>query len=791
MSSLKDRLRAANAKKRKQLEGNNTSHKLTKKAKKVNKSKAEPKKEFKAGKAIKATDQINCLGCMRWKKCPSKKKSYGYACSKIKLYPLKKESAPFSTKKVNINLGASDKDKGLSKEERVISELISRTLKGAGVIAADARVDDRDMPTSPNFFTWMTDPNYAGNIVTPWAKQIEHPTKLLGEWCPNKKCTDLDYWENVPVDATMGDIQERVTFLEWGICPKCGTRKSEHISRGKLKPYNALVGLAGQRLAKTFTACSLACYDEHRLLKSQNPQAMFGIPSSQVLTGTFAALTFEQAKNMVWSNMYNMMSDGTWFQRYTAMMKEQCYRLGIEDVVQISNTYARFRHRNLFYLCSGPSKRTMRGATRITAMVDEIGWFTVKLKAGKAGEDPERLDAKGVHDALDRSLGTVRNGAYNLLMSGGNENVSMGYLYEVSSPQSKTDMIMKRYEQSRGSITIYGYRMATWEGNPTMGRNSPLIEEAFREDPIAAMRDWGAVPPVSGSPFIKLSSLRNLFSTKRENGGIIKTVRISNSAGQPQTTGRIKKLRAHMGEPSVLALDAGSVNNSFALSVLYASNKTGRVICPLIGEVFPSLEAPIHFPDLVGRLMTQLIEHYNVGMVVADRWQSLMLLQTLAEEHNLGWAQRSLQYADFDNFRQSAIYDGNLLLPKLENKPREAIRMAGNTGYPGMFINQPMSHLVYQLVAVNDVPAVTVTKPDGGTDDLFRSLVLGYTAILDPEYAEFFEGGPSQQAHIGVMVNGIGVSGGASFSSNIGVAVSPRGGGTASKGGMGVVAGRG
>jgi hypothetical protein len=796
MSSLKGRLRAKKLKKRRLAIAEETKPVKKKGKVKVKTTvREEEKKVFTAGEIIKGTEGANCLLCMHWRKCPRPvaKKNNSKACSKLKLYPLKSGSVAesYTDKAINLILEKKrDKDAGLSKEERVISELISRTLAGSGVTAADSRIDDRDLPTAPNFATWISDQRYMGNLVSPWAKQIEHPTKLMAEWCPNKKCTDLEYWTNVPVDATTGDIFDRVTFLEHGKCPKCHATKSALIKEGKLLPYNALAGLAGQRLAKTFTATAMAGYDLQRFLKSQNPSAMLGLPGTQVLTGTFAALTFEQAKNMVWTNIHNLLLDSAWFQQYHALLKDQSYRYGIEDVFTVTNTAAKYRHRNLFYHTSGPSKRTMRGATRCTAMIDEIGWFTVALKGGKAGQDPERLDAQGVHDALDRSLLTVRGAAHNLLMSGGNENTPMGFLYEVSSPQSKNDMIMKRYEASRGSRTIYGYRMATWEGNPTLPRNSEPIVEAFRENPVNAMRDYGAVPPVSGNPFVKLSMLSNLFSDRRDNGGLLKTVRITNRAGQAQTSGKIKKLRPHRGEPSVLALDAGSVNNSFSFSVLYGSERTGRVICPFIGEIFPTPEAPTHFPDLAEGVMAQLIEHYNVGLVVSDRWQNIMLLQTLCEEHGVGFVARSLAYPDFDAFRQSAIFDGALLLPKLENKPKKAISMSGDNGYPYMYQNQPVSHLLYQLVAVNDVPNVTVAKPDGHTDDLFRSLVLGFTAITDPEYAEFFDNSTATQPALGFMVNSIGTGGGASVTTNIGVAVGPRnsvGGGTGS---MGVTTGR-
>lgn len=739
------------------------------------------KKEFKAGKAVPYVEGAGCLDCMNWKKCPSKRKSHDYACTRLKLYPIKAESTASPLNAPNIITDPKqDLDKGLGKEERVISQLITSTLEGSGVTSLDSRLDDRDIPTAPNFFTWITDPKFYGEVVpVPWAKQIEHPTNLFSELCP--RCSDMKFWRNVPVDATASDIQARVTFLHYGKCPSCSATKSELISAGELNPYNALVGLAGQRVSKSFLVVAMALYDLHRLIKSQNPPAMLGVASSQVLTGSFVALTFEQAKTTMWNTMYNAFSDATWFKNYQELIKDQSYKYGIENPVEIKQTYARFRHRNLLYHISGPSKRTLRGSTRVCAACDEIGWFTLKLK-GKTASDPERLDAPGLHEALDRSLLTVRGGADRLLMSGANNNVSMGYMYEVSSPQAKNDMIMRLYEQSKGSKTVYGFRMATWEGNPLLPRDSSAIVEAYRVDYAKANRDYGAVPPVSGNPFVKLSSLKETFS-KRPNGGQLKTTTMVNAQGGQQTTGKLKKLRTHSGEASVLTVDAGYNNNSFAVCIMYANEQTGELVVPFIGEIMPSQDMPAHFPDIADSVLGPLIEHYNVSLVVSDRWQNIMLLQSLAAEYEVFTETKSVKYPDFDAFRQDAIYDNRLVLPALESRPKEAIKMAAQPGYPQIFINQPISHLLYQLVAVVDIPNVDVTKPEGGTDDLFRSLVLAYASITNPEWAEFFDQAESRPKHaVGVMrpgIPGIGVTVG--VTNKMGVARSAPGGSSMSK----------
>lgn len=714
-------------------------------AKKAKGDKTNSKKK-PLGEALASTKTKSCLTCKHFTECKDERKRHSFLCTRFTPRVLSASAMDVLTdhavakhKKLILPAGVAAPlndgpldPKVARTKERKLESMIKRVMESSGVIPQDARVDDRDLPTCPNFFTWVTDPDYAGNLVKPWAKQIEHPTKLFAEWCP--KCSDKKWFSNVPVDATPDMFAERVQFLHHGICPRCKTPKSELVEDGYLYPYNELAGLAGQRASKTFSFLLMVTYDLQRTLKAQNPQAMLGLPSSQQLVGTFAALTFAQAKENIWDPLHNMLYDATWFQRYHLMLDDIGARIGTE-LYAVKDTFARYRHRNLLYAPSGPSKRTMRGRTRITAGIDEIGWFqTGNTKSGKTSY--ERLDAEGVHDALGRSLLTVRSAAYKALMAG-NENVPMGYMYCVSSPSSRQDMIMTLYNRSKNSKTVYGYRGATWEINPTMGRNDPVIVEAFRVNYTNANRDYGAVPPISGSPFLKLPALAEAFHRKSSAIELLPKTVITKS-GIKQTSGKVHFLREYNGGPTVLSIDAGAVNNSFAICVT-EKLENGRARLHAIGEILVSEDAPAHFPSIVNKVIQPLIQHFNSAVIVADRWQSMDLLSRMEQEENVTPVTLSLKYPEFARFRQEAIYDKKLKLPALEMKPKEAMRLARKPGYPAPFAGLPMSHLLYQLVAVQDLTGQTVLKPEGGTDDLFRAVVLGWHVATAEEYAEMFD----------------------------------------------------
>lgn len=721
------------------------------------------------GQPLAALPNKSCMQCKRFSQCHDENKSFSYLCTRFSQRILEARDIDADVSDIpdrqayrqgktlanpsKLLKGSENWTEAQGRaKERSLEKMMSRILESAGVVAQDARIDDRDLPTAPNFFTWITDPAYAGNLVKPWAKQIEHPTKLFNEYCPNPKCTDLKWWHNVPVDAKPHHFLEHVTFLEHGVCPRCAATKSEMVADGILKPYNELVGLAGQRASKTFSVMMQITYDLHRVLKSQNPQSMLGVAGSQILTGTFTALTFAQAKSNMWDPLFNMLSEATWFQNYHEMLDQIGKRIGVE-LFALKDTFLRYRHRNLLYAPSSPNMRTARGFTRMTGAVDEIGLMHNEL--AKNGKTRERMNASEIYNSIGNSLVTVREAALEALLMG-HDNITMGYFYNISSPFSRKDMIMTLYERSRGSDTIYGYRAATWEMNPKIKRDGRLMTEKFRQDAIAAMRDFGAVPPISGAPFIRLSSLANTFHKKIGNDATLSTVIIKNQSGGNQTSGKLKFHRDYGGGPTVVAIDAGANFNSFAVAVIEKvgeKGNKGRV--RFAGEILLSPEAPAHFPAIMRNVVQPLIQHYGASVLVADRWNSIHLLQQMEEEEGIAPLQHSLKYPEFERFRQG-IYDEWLRLPALELKPKEALRLANQPGYPSAFNGKPISHLIYQMVAVQDVPNVTVMKPDAGTDDIFRAVVLGWHIATDPTMADYFvqAQGPRPSRTIGVVTRG-------------------------------------
>ena len=192
---------------------------------------------------------------------------------------------------------------------------------------------------------------------------------------------------------------------------------------------------------------------------------------------------------------------------------------------------------------------------------DEIAYFD-----HEAGSKKIRISAHEVYIALERSLLTVRTAATRLIENGHND-VPTAYFCNISSPSSFQDMIMTLVRQSEGSSKTFGLSRATWEMNPFI-KEDDLAEE-FRKDPMAAMRDYGAQPPLSARPFITNQNFLMKAMTTKRNGISLSFSNDRYADGAMMRYGIATYVKPSL-YPSCVAIDGGSciTGDSF----LYTTN---------------------------------------------------------------------------------------------------------------------------------------------------------------------------------------------------------------------------
>lgn len=656
-------------------------------------------------------------------------------------------------------------------KELDIAKLVRSAVADTTSMVKDVRVDDTDMPLAKNLYEWTFNDKFAGSVIKPYAEQFAWGVRLFSEYCP--RCSDVEYLtEEDKVSDTIPKFMSKVCMLEEGKCPACGARKSELVAADELPFYQEFAAQVGQRSGKTAISGGIfAPYMTHRVLKMQKPCEVYGIASSTMLHGTFCAVTYAQAKETLWEFYYGTLCDSQWFREYHGMLDYYSAKYG-QTLYKLNDTMVTYRCRNLQWYPAGPDKRILRGRTRIMGGVDEIAYFDNDASSQKI-----KVSAQGVYSALDASLLTVR-GAAELLLRSGYDNALTGMGMNISSPVSRGDKICQLVAQAESSKTMLGIKRATWEVNPNFTRHGAVISDAFVRDAAAAECNYGANPPFVANPYISNTGyIQRAFRGPANKLTLQEVNKRKKNMSQVEKWAQVISYK-QTGKPSILSLDAGIVNNSFAFAVTYADGETGNIVVPAIGEVIPEKGIPLNFTHIMNEVLGPIIEFFNVKVVMADRWQSLKILSDLEDVYGIKKFVYSLRYKDI-SYIKSHLESNSLVLPRINKEKDFDITKLIDVpdDYPRCFVGKPMKHLALQFMTVRD--AITqVTKGENLTDDLFRALTLGVFAHSQEKYTEFLVGEveelPTEQFMVAARFasggsSGIGPSGGSSNMSDIAI----------------------
>jgi hypothetical protein len=700
----------------------------------------------------------SCLRCANYLSCNDKRKSASFRCERFKNYKAADSLIDlFSLKLVPDEKDLKGKPKGVELErEKEIEEFAADEVdldednkKSLFVYEAmrkardpltntiqDVSIDLSDLKLAANFYEFCKE-TVGSKVKMPFARQLWIAYRFFGEYCP--RCSDPEYNDitAIEVDAEPEEVLEHVTLLRHGQCPSCGATKSKLVLNEEINDYNEIVMVLGQRSGKSTIASMKSAYHVHRLLKIPRLASICdGIQDFTPVQGTFVGLTFARAMKNLYTPFSEIILRSEWYDQYHQALKHYGNVLG-KELYRQSTQFLRYNHLNLEFYPMGPLKRTLRGDTRCIASIDELGHFPFDVNKTDSDDDEdderERANADEVHISLSNSLATIRVEVWNLYKKGIN-HVPQGLMLNMSSPSSWKDKICRLFKESQttGQTTMLGLRMPTWDINPMYQRDSPFIQNMYRRNPIKADRDFGANPPSLSSSIYSKGMVQSLFSGFQHHT-VAPQYHDSVIPGEEKRIfGKLvtKRERANW-PPSILALDAGHVNNSFALALMYVAGE--GLVVPSVMEVMPIGGRKIDFPKIMEQVIYPLIEQCNVHFVVADRWNSILLLQKITEKHpDVMSQQYTLKPKDFKTFDSDFVHTGNLVLPSLE-LPIERIEVVQN--YRKELNGSPASHLYLQFLTVREIQGI-ITKGDGFTDDLYRTVVLGASRVRDKKISE-------------------------------------------------------
>jgi len=607
---------------------------------------------------------------------------------------------------------------------------IEEAINSKDLVGKDLRVDDSILPQARNFYEFATSPDFIANIISPYLEQALIGIKLFAEYCP--RCSDTEWMkcENHVAQEGLAGIEAHVVMLDFGVCTNCDAGRCEMIKSGELNFYDELALNAGQRGGKSAVVAMLSAYMTHRILKMQKPAEVFGFASNTILHGTFCAITKGQAKENLWDPYYGILLDAPWFQKYHALLKRYESKLGIE-LFKLRDTFVLYRHRNLLVYPASPDLRVLRGRTRIFYSIDEIAYFDNDKDSSK-----KTMSAEGTYQALNNSLRTVRSKEGRLLSLDYDEALT-GYAMNISSPDNARDKITELVRIAQGSTKMLGLHKPTWEMNPEITRAS--LAEEFRKNPLEALRNFGAQPPLSSNPFIESrESIENSIKSKGVNYATMKYAIYRTKDRVKQRYAVIDKIFPSKTK-SILAMDAGLSNNSFALAC-GSLTPEGYVSVDLLLDIAPLPDAKLNYTKIYDEIISVIIKARNVTVFLADRWNSPKFLSDAEAEHGLEVAQiYSLKYSDMQDVKTS-LDQGSMLIPKPRIDDIDKILAHSPDKYPQCFDHYFVEHLILQMLTVRDTKK-GVIKGDGNlTDDLWRATALLHWGLRNEDFHPHLEG---------------------------------------------------
>lgn len=593
----------------------------------------------------------------------------------------------------------------------------------------DLKVNDQDLRSAKNYHDYIYKV-IGKDAHPPWLIQMWITLMLLGETCP--RCSDSRWYNleyvvaHVPKDEPAERITEHLKLLVNGVCPKCKTHKQQLIDEYGLKNYNEAVLVLGQRSGKSATAASISAYLTHRYLKFPKLATMTtAMQKSTELSGTFVSLTFGKALSLLWTPYMNIINESRWFTEYHQLLDHSGEKYGME-LYRRKDEFLKYFHKGLRFYPTHPNGSVLRGDTRILGALDELGLFPLPTGKDEEDETSVKANADEAHKSLTNSLATVQAIYLDLLKRGYNPPPAL--MLGVSSPFSERDKVMRLLALSRDPEAgkfLLGVNLPTWEVNPHINRDHPIIVTAYASNPEKAERDFGANPPRVSSTFIHRNSIQH------EDWVCKPTHQMTYMYDKPGLIyAKVQKIGT-VQHPSILCLDAGVVNNSFCLSGAHFDFNTQKTKISTLLEIMPHDGRRIDFNALYQNVILPVAKDINAVAILADQWQSIDLLSRAKDDMGnypngkplCMTKQYSPRRKDFEAL-VAMMTNHSMQLPFITEQEWKDV-MDGKISDFHTLNGKPSAHLLLQMLTVMDIgPNKAPTKGPGFTDDLFRSLVL-------------------------------------------------------------------
>lgn len=606
---------------------------------------------------------------------------------------------------------------------------------------------EKSFPVAPNVIEWCRNPMFLGYSRDLFPRQVQVLAHFFGDVC--YFCSDAEYIHNVPVRESLGNVLDRFTLLQYGVCPKCKRNRTEiykewfkdprfaeytQLAAGVdpvAAPPNEFVGVWGQRSGKSHTISTFSStYVLHRYLALPSPTRYFFQPNNTMFEMSFVAPTLRQVEDNAWAPFQQALYDSPWFREVRNSFIEDGKRLGVRTF-HSGSTFMMFENKRLVVHMKAAHGSNLRGATRLAAVIDELGWFNI-TEDGKVRTGVR--DGTAVLDAMSNSLITIRSKADMRRNTLNDYNALDGYIFLISSPASIADPIMTKAATAPHAPRMYYTHYATHEMNPTL--TEEFIRTQLARNDEAYWRDFCAIPPRASNPFFSDTTLLQGVSVEPDPIPMFK-YSIESARDEGEVISRLLPtpydIRPDLYNARVLAVDNGESKNAFALAIGRYDPETEGMLLEEFIEVAPYRGHVVDLAWCYDKLILPLVNSYKFLHVAFDRWNSAYAVYDLRTKLGIDAQIYTLKWKDFEAYRED-LRGMKIRTVAPEIAPDELLGIKD----PALRSKYPRAHFQLQLTTVNQF-GNKLLKPDNDNDDLFRVSVLAHRFLtkFKEDYKKF------------------------------------------------------
>lgn len=365
-------------------------------------------------------------------------------------------------------------------------------------------------------------------------------------------------------------------------------------------PRKQLMLNVGRRSGKTTITAGISAYETYKLINMGDPQAYYGLPSSNVIQLVSVATDREQA-GILYNDVSSHFRACSFFSQYTANNTQTYARFQTPKDIERYGVYAQDQTakatiRITFKSCIA---KGLRGSGNILVIMDEMAHFIDKGQSS--------ADAVYTAVAPSTSAFSPKNPNRKSESVGPNE----AKIILISSPLGKQGTFYEMFQQGMaGDPETLCIQAPTWEVNPSVDANE--LDSHYRRNPTVFFTEYGAE-----------FSDRTRGWIERESD---LTACIDKNA-VPQTRGIPRK-------PHFLGLDLGLVGDGTAAAVGHISDDNVIVLDTIehikAGEgKFADLER-LDFDD-VADWVKDLCSRFYIIEGLFDQWSGIPFEQALTK----------------------------------------------------------------------------------------------------------------------------------------------------------------